>query len=187
MKTVLLSSQKIGHAGGRQLIISSNINTDAPYWVFAVIWPSLTSGTSALSCTIYTKGTLLPNVRKRVYSIMGNQFIISSPYLYQLQGGFLEMFVSSAVCRHHSRFLTPKHINEVHNVKVERSSNLCIIFHSIRSNNKSEDWNRADVCPLGRRFRSYNIRNIGNNPINALAAGFREWFYTKDWKFVRTS
>ena len=67
-----------------------------------------------------------------------------------------------------------KHINVVHIVKVGRSYDHCVIFHTICSNNKSAGLNSAEVRPWEGVFGNYIIRDIRNNPICVLAAGFQE-------------
>ena len=136
MKTVLLSSQRIGPARGNRLISTSNIDPDAPYCTFYFKGSSPTSGTSALSRTIQIKGPLLSNVREKSSSNRGTHFIIFfSLYLSltrETYGGvlFINQDVLIVV-----RFEFPKNINVVHIVIVVHSSDFCVIFHSIRSNN----------------------------------------------------
>ena len=96
---------------------------------------------------------------------------ISLPILHPFWNLFLHQYLVIIVC-----IKLPKHIKVVHNVKVGRLSDRCVRFHSIRSNNKSVDWNRADVHPQDGIFGSYTMRDISNNFINFLAAVFLEWF-----------
>ena len=67
----------------------SNIDPDALYCAFSVKGSYHTLGTLAFSCTIYTTGPLLPNVRDMASSNRGTHFIIIfSLYLLLTRGYF---------------------------------------------------------------------------------------------------
>ena len=84
-------------------------------------------------------------------------------------GLFLHQAVGILVC-----LKLYKHINVLHIVKVRCFYNICLIIHSIHSNNKLVDWYCSDVHPQDGVFGSYPIRGISNNRVNILTAGFLE-------------
>ena len=68
--------------------------------------------------------------------IGGHALLFSSPCIYHLQGELMEIFFLMQDIVIVVRLKLPEHINVVHIFKVGSSSNLCVIFHSIHSNNR---------------------------------------------------